>query len=476
LAGRSSISDLPKTCIIGAGSSGIAAAKELHARGLPFDCIEKSDQIGGNWVFKNINGMSSAYRSLHINTSRDKMAYSDFPMPRDYPDFPHHAQIAKYFSDYVDHFGFRQRIEFRRTVTQASLGEDRLWRLKLDNGETRLYDALIVANGHHWDARWPDPPYPGRFDGVELHSHDYIDPSEPFDLYGKRVVIVGFGNSALDIACELGRKDVANSVYVSLRRGYWVFPRYLGGRVFDYDNPHPSVDPPWWWRLVPRSFMRRRLQRRLEQVVGRPEQHKLPKPDHEFLSTHPAISHDIYNRIGSGDVIPKPGIKRFEGRKVVFDDDSAVEADVVIYATGYRISFPFFDPAFISAPDNDIALWKRMMDPRYENLFFCALLQPLCATMPIAEQQAKLISAYLLGEYLLPSRVAMEAERIAMHSRVKAHYVATARHTIQVDCAEYAFDLRREIRSGRARADLLDRPRPIAARADALMRRSAAAE
>src|SRR5262249_37657988 len=147
--------------------------------------------------------------------------------PRDYPDFAHHTQIAKYFDAYVDHFGFRSAITFKRTVTQAILGDDRLWRVRLDSGETRVYDALIVANGHHWDARWPDPPIAGRFDGLELHSHDYIDPTEPFDLRGKRVVIIGFGNSALDVACELSRKGVAETVYLSMRRGYWVLPRYF---------------------------------------------------------------------------------------------------------------------------------------------------------------------------------------------------------------------------------------------------------
>src|SRR4051812_18155197 len=101
---------LPTACIIGAGSSGIAAAKKLQDAKVPFDVFEKSDRVGGNWVFGNRNGMSSAYRSLHINTSRDRMEYSDFPMPRDYPDFPHHAQIARYFDAYVDHFGFRDRI------------------------------------------------------------------------------------------------------------------------------------------------------------------------------------------------------------------------------------------------------------------------------------------------------------------------------------------------------------------------------
>ena len=118
------MSQLPNVCLIGAGSSGIAAAKALHEHGIPFDCIEASDRVGGNWVFGNKNGMSSAYRSLHINTSRERMEYSDFPMPSSYPDFPHHTQIAKYFDHYVDHFGFRDRIAFETGVKRAERRPD----------------------------------------------------------------------------------------------------------------------------------------------------------------------------------------------------------------------------------------------------------------------------------------------------------------------------------------------------------------
>ena len=161
---------LPSVCVIGAGSSGIAAAKALHERGIPFDCFEKSDQVGGNWVFGNRNGMSSAYRSLHINTSRERMQYSDYPMPKSYPDFPHHTHIARYFNDYVDHFGFRDRIVFGTGVEHAARGDDGVWSVTLDNGETRAYDAVLVANGHHWDPRWPEPAFPGEFDGEQMHA------------------------------------------------------------------------------------------------------------------------------------------------------------------------------------------------------------------------------------------------------------------------------------------------------------------
>ena len=103
----------PRVCIVGAGSSGIAAAQVLDARGIEFDCFEMGSSIGGNWRYGNDNGVSSAYRSLHINTSRQAMEYATYPMPATLPEYPSHWQIAKYFDDYVDHFGLRDKITFR---------------------------------------------------------------------------------------------------------------------------------------------------------------------------------------------------------------------------------------------------------------------------------------------------------------------------------------------------------------------------
>src|SRR6266511_2620380 len=220
--------ELPSVCVIGAGSSGIAVAKALHERGIPLDCFEKSDRVGGNWVFGNKNGMSSAYRSLHINTSRERMEYTDFPMPKSYPDFPHHTQIAAYFDAYVDRFGFRDRIQFETGVEHAAREADGTWTLELDTGETRRYDALVVANGHHWDPRWPEPPFPGSFDGEQLHAHFYVD-NEPFK--GRRVLVVGIGNSAMDIAVE--SSFVAQKTILCSRRGAHVIPKYLFGRPLD---------------------------------------------------------------------------------------------------------------------------------------------------------------------------------------------------------------------------------------------------
>src|SRR3954451_16549295 len=192
------MTQLPRVAVIGAGSSGIAAIKALHQRRFDVTALEKSDRVGGNWVFQNSNGMSSAYRSLHINTSRERMEYTDFPMPKSYPDFPHHTHIARYFDDYVDHFGFRDRIAFRTTVEHVDRGAGGVWRFTPAGRETRRYDALMVCNGHHWDPRWPEPAFPGSddFAGEQIHSHFYTG-EDPNYFRDKRVVVLGMGNSAM---------------------------------------------------------------------------------------------------------------------------------------------------------------------------------------------------------------------------------------------------------------------------------------
>jgi hypothetical protein len=433
-----------RVCVIGAGSSGIAVAKALAERGIPFDCFEKSDRVGGNWVFRNGNGQSRIYRSLHVNTSRDRMAYPGFPMPRDYPDFPHHTLVARYFDAYVDRFGLRERITFATEVIRAERDAPRRWRVTLSGGETRAYQALVVANGHHWDPRWPEPPIPGRFAGRMLHAHDYVDPDEPCDMRGKRVVVVGMGNSAVDIACELCRPGIAERLYLSARRGAWIVPNYVLGRPMD----QLGVTPAWLpWRV--QSLVAELL---LRAVVGGPWRYGLPRPDHPPLAAHPTISQDLLVRLGRGDIVPKPGIDAFEGHEVRFADGSVVEADVIVCCTGYKVSFPFFDPGFLSAPDNDLPLWRRLARPGEDDLFFVGLAQPLGAIMPIADAQAQLIGDLLLGRYALPPLEAMRAEMERDRVRLRRRFVASARHTMEIDFDNYLQALARERRAGERRA------------------------
>jgi cation diffusion facilitator CzcD-associated flavoprotein CzcO len=444
------MTNLPSACVIGAGSSGIAAAKALHERGIPFECFEKSDRVGGNWVFANKNGMSSAYRSLHINTSRERMEYSDFPMPVDYPDFPHHTQIAAYFDSYVDHFGFRDKITFETGVERASIAQDGTWTVELEGGERRSYDMLLVANGHHWDPRWPEPGYPGSFDGAQMHSHHYVENS---DFRDKNVLVVGIGNSAMDIAVE--SSFVARKTFLSSRRGAYILPKYLFGRPLDQIGVN-ALTP-----LMPFAFRRAILTAMYRIGVGRVQDYGLPEPDHRIGEAHPTISADFLNRIAHGDMTWKPNVTELMGDRVRFEDGSIEDVDVIVWCTGYKVTFPFFDEGFISAPDNDLPLYKRVFKPGIENLAFIALLQPLGATMPLAEAQGRWIAAYLRGEYHLPALREMEAEIRREREKMFKRYVASKRHTMQVDFDNYLYDLRREMRAGAARARAADFALPV---------------
>jgi dimethylaniline monooxygenase (N-oxide forming) len=456
----------PKVCIIGAGSSGMVACKAFADKGIPFDCFEKSDKVGGNWVFKNKNGWSSAYRSLHINTSRTNMALADFPMPGDYPDFPHHALIAKYFDAYVDHFGLRHRITFETEVMRCERDDAGGWRVTLGNGEQRFYDALCVANGHHWAARWPEPGFPGHFAGAEIHSHYSLDPADPVDCVDKNVVIVGMGNSALDIACELSRAGIARNVYLSVRRGYYFIPKYFGGETLDAGDPHPSTDPPLKYRLTPGWYQRWRRLRQIRALVGRPERYGLPAPDYPYGSVHPTISSEIAIRLGSGDVKPVANIAERCADHVRCVDGKEVPADVIIYCTGYDIKFPFFEPSLLDVRDNEVQLFERVVHPEMTNLFFLGLVQPLCAIMPVAEVQAKWLATLLAGEYALPAPDEIRRRTTEDYRRALSGYLKSTRHTIQVrDCAMYAYGVRREIDRGRRRASRRGNALDIPARA-----------
>src|SRR3954462_10191257 len=450
--------NLPRVALIGAGSSGIAAAKALHERGVPFDCFEASDRVGGNWVFGNKNGMSSAYRSLHIITSRDRMEYSDFPMPKSYPDFPHHAQIAKYFDDYVDHFGFRDRIRFETSVESARRGDDGVWTLTTNHGETLHYDAVMVANGHHWDARWPEPAFPGSdvFEGVQMHSHDYVG-DDPAFFRDKRVVVLGMGNSAMDIAVESSFSAAAT--YLAARRGAWVVPKYLFGKPTDQLGGSTKI---------PFEVRRKLFQGMLKVYLGDMERYGLPKPDHRFGDAHPTISDDILSRMAHGTITAKPNIASLTRDAVRFTDGSEVKADIVVYCTGYKVTFPFFDEGFISAPDNDLPLFRRTFHPDIPNLFFVGLLQPLGAIMPVAEAQGEWVSDYLAGRYALPApedvRADIEDERRKMFKR----YVASKRHTMQIDFDDWMAALAKERRRGAERARAQRHRLPVPPRAAAV--------
>lgn len=442
-------------CVIGAGSSGIAACQVLAARGILFDCLEAGSEVGGNWRYRNDNEMSSAYRSLHINTSRDLMQYASYPMPADLPAYPSHFQIARYFDDYVDHFGLRERIRFRTEVLRVAPAPGGGWQVTVrDIGtvvagaetggtvRTNSYGAVLVANGHHWDPRYPQPPFPGEdgFAGERLHSHHYKTPEW---LANKRVLVLGFGNSACDIAVE--SSQVAARTVLALRHGAYVFPKFLFGRPTDR-LVHPLLT-----RLTPLPVQRALMGTLLRLKYGSVTAYGLPAPNHKLLAAHPTISEDLLSRLGHGEIAIRPNIARFDKDTVHFTDGSAEPFDVVVYCTGYRISFPFLATDLINPADNVVELYLRVLPPDRPGLYFIGLVQPLGAIMPLAEAQAEWVADLLTGQATLPPVPVMRREIARYHRRTSRRYMPSARHTIQVDFHPYLAELRRERSAGRRR-------------------------
>jgi cation diffusion facilitator CzcD-associated flavoprotein CzcO len=225
-----------------------------------------------------------------------------------------------------------------------------------------------------------------------------------------------------------------------------VVPKYVFGRPLDQISTQAGV---------PFRIRQRFMQTVLRIAVGDMERYGLPKPDHRPLEAHPTVSDDILSRVAHGEVTPKPNIERLTERTVVFADGSEVEADIVIYCTGYKVTFPFFDEALISAPDNDMPLFRRVFHPDRPGVYFIGLLQPLGAIMPLAAAQSEWVCDHLEGRYALPDPAALRADIDAERERMFKRYVASKRHTMQVDYDDYLADLEKERRRGAERARAL---------------------
>jgi len=439
---------MQKVLIIGAGCSGFTTAKRLKDEGLAFDWFEMSDRIGGNWAFGNPNGRSAAYASLHIDTSKWRLQFEDFPCPAGWPDFPHHSLIAQYFNGYVDQFGLRPLVRFTSEVARVWQEGTDWFAEVISGGETARhgpYSHIAICNGHHWAPNVPE--IPGTFSGTEFHARHYRTPFEPIDMRGKTIVVVGLGNTAVDIASELGQRSLDTRLIVSARRGVWVLPKYLNGKPMD-----KTPLPPW----VPMWLKRRLGAIAVRKAVGNMEDYGLPVPDHQPLEAHPTVSSEFLLRCGNGDINVKPMVMEKAGDHLVFADRSRERVDVLIHATGYRLSFPFLAQDDAPVTGNHLPLFKRMVqaDPRLHGLWFMGLAQPLPTLVNFAEQQSKLFAACLAGRYALPAPAEMARTIAADEALHKGHFYASQRHTIQVDFDIYCHDLKAEMERGARRTGM----------------------
>jgi cation diffusion facilitator CzcD-associated flavoprotein CzcO len=360
--------------LIGAGPVGLGMAKALLAHNIPYEQVEADQDLGGNWLH-------GVYETVHIISSRKTTEYADYPMPASYPDFPSRQQMLDYVRGYAEKFQLRAHIQFNTKVVMALPLVDGRWELELESGEKRIYKGLIVCNGHHWDRRFPK--YPGTFEGEFIHSKDYRTPEQ---LKGKRVLVVGGGNSGCDVAAEAARVGVSASI--SLRRGYWFLPKTLMG------IPSAELMKPWLPVWAQRAFLRVALRI----AIGKFSDYGLPEPEHKIFEAHPTINSELLYYVKQGRIRPRPDIARFEGKKVHFTDATSEEFDTVVCATGYHVSFPFLPPCLVPVKGSVAQLYGGCVLPEYKNLYVIGTSQLRYGFGPVVTPGVDLIADMMVAQ------------------------------------------------------------------------------
>lgn len=429
-----------RAAVIGAGAAGLAATKALLDAGVDVVTYEKGDVPGGLWARDNSSGLSPAYASLHLNTSKRRTEFTDFPMPRAWVDYPSAERVARYLDDYARTFGLDGHIRFGTSVSGVERApEGGGWLVSTESGDTGRYDAVVVANGHNWDPRLPEPGYPGAFSGTQMHAHDYRTAEAFRD---RRVLVVGMGNSAMDIAVDASH-TARGPVLLSARHGVHIVPKYLFGRPSDATGGALSVLP---WRL------RQRLAgTMLRLAVGPPERYGLPAPAGGLFQSHPTVSDTVLHRLTHGEIVARPGVESLDGDAVVFGDGARDPVDIIVWATGYRVSLPFLAPRWTGTDPERLPLYRRVFHLDDPSLAFVGLMQSTGAAFPVVEAQAKLVAAHLGGAYALPSAERQQRSVTRALSRATARWGAGGRPMMRVDFDAYLAELPRETRAGAAR-------------------------
>ncbi len=425
---------MTKVCVIGAGPSGITALKNLIDQGLDVMCYDFNSDVGGNWIYNENKSHSSVFEATHIISSKTLSQYEDFTFD-DFepglPDYPSHDQLRRYFQAYAAKFKLYAHIQFNTQVLSCELNPENQWvvqTVKEGVTSTELFSHLVVCNGHHWLPRFPS--YPGNFTGEYLHSHDF-KKAAPFK--DKRVLVIGGGNSACDVAVETSR--VSAKTTISWRRGYRIVPKFLFGKPSDVVASRFAFLPTWL------KFFLSELSVKI--FSGSNKHYGLPEPEHAITGTHPTINEELLYKVRHGKVFPKGDIERFDGNMVHYKDGSLEEFDTIIACTGYILEHPFFRKDFLNYSEGDVPLYLKMLHDKYENLFFVGMFQPLGCIWPAAELQSKIVARAIKGLWQRPKNIAELCQREVTHPHLKQ--IKTPRHTITVDFHLFTKQLKKHL-------------------------------
>ena len=419
-------------CIIGAGASGLGVAKNFKLHGIPFDCLEREPDVGGLWNFHTQTGV--VYETTHLVSAAFSTWFEDFPMDATViPAYPSHAQVLNYFRDFIVHFGLTPHIKLGCTVERVSPRDDKFWDVKIAGEDApRVYRGVVLANGHHHSPRMP--VVPGNFSGEILHSSAYRSPKQ---LRDKRVLVVGAGNSACDIARDAAHTS-GNIVVMSFRRGYWFVPKFMLG--FPTHDVVATVEA----IPLPRTIRRFIFEASLWLLQGPPSRYHLPDPDYHIDQAHPTMSDDIPRLAAHGRVVIRPEIERFDGAKVFFKDGSSCEFDTVVFGTGYKIEFPFIDNDLINDETGNPKLFQYTFHPQYDNFFAAGLVQANGSIWRLSDYQGRLISRFIHAQDRAPARAEWFRKlKSAATKPLEAAFVASERHTLEANYYVYRRQLKR---------------------------------
>lgn len=440
-----------KYCVVGAGPSGLAVAKTFLERSIPFDWFERESDIGGVWNINTPTGV--VYETTHLVSASPFTAFEDFPMDEgEYPLYPNHAEVMRYFRDFADHFDLLRKLNLNTAINhiEFSMG---LWRVNIEREHSpRTYKGVILANGHHFEPRMPE--IPGEFAGEIIHSSSYKSPKQ---LRGKRVLVIGAGNSGCDIVIDAVHNG--EGVVHSMRRGYWFVPKFLLG--FPTHGCLEVVE----WLPLPQMIKAWLLQLAYFLLVGPPERYGLPRPNYGIHQSHPTMTDEIPRQLEHGRIITKPSVERLTGSNVVFVDGSVETVDLIVCATGYKMSFPFLNPRLVVGPEGAPKFFMNIFHPEHENLFAVGLIQANGSIWRLADYQARLIAATILARQNKPEL----AKWFHSHMRsagsdraMRRYFVASERHNLEVNYYEYRRALKRLLKKFGPLADPSRTQQPIA--------------
>jgi cation diffusion facilitator CzcD-associated flavoprotein CzcO len=358
---------MKKVALIGAGISGLGMARALRERNIDYDHFEKMPELGGNWKY-------GVYENVHIISSKKTTQYLEYPMPDSYPDFPKANQMFEYLKSYAHTYDLESKIQFHTNVVNVTQKGD-VWNLEIEGRESSTYHSVIIANGHHWHTRYPK--LVGNFTGEILHSKDYKSPEM---IKGKRVLVVGAGNSAFDIAVDAGEFSLES--HISMRSGRWIIPKTFFGV--------PSVDvmQPWF----PKWFTKNLVKTLIFIQFGKYSEYGLPEPKDEIFERHPTINSQFLYFMKHGRISPHPEIQRVDGKTVTFKDSTKIEVDILLFATGFHASLPMLKTLNLKYNQKGMPeLIHGMFPKEYKNLYILGMGQPRYGAGPLVSLASEMI-------------------------------------------------------------------------------------